>query len=537
MSKKIYGVVRVMNTLTQGTAVAGLEAGSAVLSKEATEAVQHLYPDAIIAVTNHHVVGEQKSVMLNFHFSQIPFPASVYKVCPQYDIAFLHIDTRTNEFKIANFNTATQKLRPIELVQGQSLIYTPDDHYSKVTSVGFPLGTAHQTITKGNITAKDVMHNNIVLYHDSLINPGNSGGALLYKGNLVGINTAIRNSGNVVSIATPFETVQSLIPYLSPNLSHSDLSADAFRQLLSMYHVPVDPEMIISRFNALHCGGLKDGEPVKFHQWFNEHCFNKPESHELLQNVLQHLMDDPDKVHALREEGWVNCGHCTSACQVKPSVIAPDRIVFNEHFSVSTTIPIMDKLLETYGSEGVVITGAHAHEPVEDGQLLVGINGRSLDNYGNFRDNGAPYFTAFKFCPGESVRLKIATTEKSIKCVNYTYDKVSELPLIHAPQLTPYTPVALIQIGGVKVMQMNAAMAKASYPKYLKPPFNNSVVGVVVEVDALSPEWNIQKISPGHLLTKVNGQEMQGSIQDALEGARFVTFESNDNKIIKLIPH
>ena len=42
MSHKYYGVVRVMNTLTQGTAVAGLEAGSAVLSKEATEAVQHL---------------------------------------------------------------------------------------------------------------------------------------------------------------------------------------------------------------------------------------------------------------------------------------------------------------------------------------------------------------------------------------------------------------------------------------------------------------------------------------------------------------
>ena len=57
MSKKIYGVVRVMNKLTQGTAVAGLEAGSAVLSK-ATEAVQHLYPDAIIAVTNHRVSGQ-----------------------------------------------------------------------------------------------------------------------------------------------------------------------------------------------------------------------------------------------------------------------------------------------------------------------------------------------------------------------------------------------------------------------------------------------------------------------------------------------
>ena len=67
-------------------------------------------------------------------------------------------------------------------------------------SVGFPLGTPHQTINK-DITAKDMMNNNVVLYHDSLINPGNSGGALLHKGKLVGINTAIRDC-NVVSIAT-----------------------------------------------------------------------------------------------------------------------------------------------------------------------------------------------------------------------------------------------------------------------------------------------------------------------------------------------
>ena len=45
MSHKYYGVVRVFNTLTQGSAVAGLEAGSAVLSKEATEVVQDMYPD------------------------------------------------------------------------------------------------------------------------------------------------------------------------------------------------------------------------------------------------------------------------------------------------------------------------------------------------------------------------------------------------------------------------------------------------------------------------------------------------------------
>lgn len=529
MSHKYYGVVRVFNTLTQGTAVAGLEAGSAVLSKEATEAVQDIYPNSIIAVTNHHVVGEQKNVMLNFHFSQIPFPASVLKVCPQFDLAFLHINTEQNEFKLANFDHRTQDLRPIELVEGGSILYDKSDAFAKVVAVGFPLGTPHQTITKGNITAKDMMNNNVVLYHDSLINPGNSGGALLHKGKLVGINTAIRDCGNVVSIATPFETVKSLFPFLKPTLRMSGMSPEAYRQLLSMYHIPVDPETIVQRFND-----RKVSYGVTFSEWFNEHCLDQPESHNLLQNVLEQLHSDSIAQDVGREE-LVKCGKCTHKCKLKPSVIAPDRIVFNEHFSVSTTIPIMDGLIEKYGAEGVVITDAKEHEPVEDGQLLVGINGRALDNYGNFLDNGAPYFTAFKFSPGVQVRLNIATLEKRIECVNYTYEQLTELPLIHAPQMTPFTPPAVVQIGGIKVTQMNAAMAKASYPEYLKAPLNNKVVGVVVEVDSLCPEWNIQKISPGHLLTKVDGQDMQGSIEQALQGARFITFESKQNKIIKLL--
>ena len=66
-------------------------------------------------------------------------------------------------------------------------------------------------------------------------------------------------------------------------------------------------------------------------------------------------------------------------------------------------------------------------------------------------------------------------------------------------------------------------------------PLNNKVVGVVVEVDSLCPEWNIQKISPGHLLTKVDGQDMQGSIEQALQGAAFITFENKQSKIIKLL--
>ena len=535
MSQKLYGVVRVMNTITQGAAVAGLEAGSAVFSKEATEAVQDLYGDCIVAVTNHHVVGEQKQVMLNFHFNQTPFPASVLHVCPQYDLAFLHINTFSPEFRLANFNNVTKTCRDIELIEGDTIAYNNQEAFAKVTSVGFPLGTPHQTITKGHITARDTMNNNVVLYHDNLINPGNSGGALLHEGKLVGINTAITTQPNTVSVATPFEVVESLLPFLTPTIEHESLSSNAMRQLLAVYNVSTPPEQLIEAFNKHSCGGLnEDQTPVSFSQWFYKHCYNRPESHHLLQNVLSHLETDPSRVHTLREQGWIKCANHSVNCKLQPANMTPNRIVFQDHFSISPTIPIMDKLTEKYGAEGVVITNAHAHENVQDGQVLLGIDGRNLDNFGNFCDNGAPYFTAFKYKAGESVNLHIGTDD-GIQTVSYTYNLLKTLPRIHAPQLTPFEPQTMIQVGGLTITQMNAAMAKASYPKYLTSPHNNKVVGVVVQVHPLSPEWNVQKISPGFLLTKVNGKEMQGSIEESLQGASFLTFESKKRTVIKLV--
>jgi len=536
MAQKIYGVVRVLNTLKQGISVAGLEAGSAVLSKAATDLAAEFYPNAIIAVTNMHVVGEAKSVAINFHFSEVPIPASVLKVCPQYDLAFLHIDTQSPYFCLANVDPKTNAQRKIELVESCPLIDEPLEEFAAVTSVGFPSGTAHQTISHGNLTAKDVLGGNVMHYHDCTINPGNSGGALLHEGKLVGINTAISTQPQSVSIATPVELVDSLLQYLEPQKDHSDMSHEAFRQLMQHYHVSTPPAALIQKFEEHECGGVDEGVPVKFSQWFSEHCFFQPESHNLIQKVLTYLeVDMPEKIHELREEGWVKCTNHTLECKGVESHIVPERIVFNEHFQVSSTVPILDKLKDKYGSEGVVITAALEHENLQDGHILLSIDGRELNNFGNFVDNSAPYFTAFKFQPGKVCKFKIGS-EEGVKTVDYTYNLVETIPRIHAPQLTPFEPTAVVKIGGLTVTQMNAQMAKKSYPKYLKTPFNNKVVGVVVAVDALSAEWNVQKIAPGYLLTKVNGKEMEGSIIESLQGeANFVTFEAGNKSFIKLL--
>ena len=62
------------------------------------------------------------------------------------------------------------------------------------------------------------------------------------------------------------------------------------------------------------------------------------------------------------------------------------------------------------------------------------------------------------------------------------------------------------------------------------------MVGVVVAVDAMSAEWHVQKISPGALLTHVNGRELEGSLVESLQGgAKFLTFEMGDKNFIKLV--
>lgn len=542
--QKVYGVLRVFNTLTNGSAVAGLEAGSAVLSTEATKAGLEYYPNALIAITNHHVVGEQRNVMLNFYFNENPFPASVIKVFPQLDIAFLHIDITTPEFQLANIDKSGNQ-RKIRLINGCSTVNSNfEETLQKVVAVGYPLGTSHQTISQGYITAIGKMSSDnqedIAFYHDCVINPGNSGGALLKDGKLIGINTAIMDPSkfNTVSISRPYKSIEHLFQYIAPDNMHEEFDSEEYRQLMSKYHIHEPLQNLLDNFEAHFCGGLKaNNVAVTFADWFKKHCFNKPENNRLLQRVLFHLSEDPDNIHELRENDWKLCGDCEKTVEIKPTIINPERVVFHEFFSITPTDPIGDHLIEKYGRQGVVISNTYPHENgISVGDLLVGINGRKIDNFGNFEDNGYPYFTAFKHNPGKKVRLNIAEIRThQIQLVDYVYDRLEELPLIHHPLLTPFNKPQVVKIGGLYIKQLDSAIAKAKYPKYLKPSHYNKVVGVVLQVDSNSSEWNILRLQPGDLLTKVNNEPLKDSIFESLKDARFLTFKSNDKTIIKLM--
>jgi len=94
-----------------------------------------------------------------------------------------------------------------------------------VVAIGNPLGLAH-TVTAGIVSAKhrgDVRPDGRLRYADFIqtdasINPGNSGGPLFNtRGEVVGINTAIRADGQGIGFAIPINMVKTLLPQLEAN--------------------------------------------------------------------------------------------------------------------------------------------------------------------------------------------------------------------------------------------------------------------------------------------------------------------------------
>jgi len=89
-----------------------------------------------------------------------------------------------------------------------------------VIAVGNPLGLSH-SVTQGLVSAIDrVVPGDAApamdfIQTDSAINPGSSGGPLInLHGEVVGINTAIVSSAQLIGFAVPIDTVKSVLPLL-----------------------------------------------------------------------------------------------------------------------------------------------------------------------------------------------------------------------------------------------------------------------------------------------------------------------------------
>lgn len=158
-----------------------------------------------VIITNNHVIegADEITVLLS---DEHRYPAKVTGRDPRTDIAVVKID-------------GAKDLTAIPLGDSDAL-----EVGDWVVAIGNPFGLSH-TVSAGIVSAKGRGGNDVrldssgyynFLQTDASINPGNSGGPLLnLKGEVVGMNTAIRGDGaQGIGFAIPINMVKQLMPML-----------------------------------------------------------------------------------------------------------------------------------------------------------------------------------------------------------------------------------------------------------------------------------------------------------------------------------
>jgi S1-C subfamily serine protease len=133
-------------------------------------------------ITCFHVVAQSKMILVEIPAEGFTkYPAFVVAICPEFDIAVLHVP-----------NYIPKNIIPlrknVEIIQGED-----------VEAIGFPLGQNSIKITKGVISGTTYGS----IQTDTPLNPGNSGGPLIYKNQVIGINNAVIMGGSNIGFAVP----------------------------------------------------------------------------------------------------------------------------------------------------------------------------------------------------------------------------------------------------------------------------------------------------------------------------------------------
>ncbi|MEY3772100.1 MAG: hypothetical protein RL067_113 [Verrucomicrobiota bacterium] len=210
-----------------------------------------IHPDGYV-ITNRHVVtlpnnqtAETVFVKLN---DRREFRAKVLGVDAKTDIAVLKVEERNLPY--ARF-ADSDKVRVGDVV----------------LAIGNPLGVG-MTVTSGIISATGRSGMGLdyedFLQTDAAINPGNSGGPLIdFEGRIVGMNTAIRTSGNGGSIGIGFSIPANLMASVGADLANG---GKVVRGLIGVFGEDLSLEeatkLNLGRSGAVRVTEVSDGLPA-----------------------------------------------------------------------------------------------------------------------------------------------------------------------------------------------------------------------------------------------------------------------------------
>lgn len=157
--------------------------------------------DGGYVVTNYHVVqGSENSITVRFDEvdEQHTYKATLVSAVVKEDLALLKIEGGTT--------FPTVPMSDSDPILGETVIAIGNAYgYSHTVSTGIISGL-RRNVQAGNLSFTDLLQT------DAAINPGNSGGPLLnIDGELIGINTTVRDAAENIGFAIPVARVRSVL--------------------------------------------------------------------------------------------------------------------------------------------------------------------------------------------------------------------------------------------------------------------------------------------------------------------------------------
>lgn len=158
-------------------------------------------------LTNHHVIADADAIFVRFSGEKREYTAELIGDDPSTDLALIRIDPGDRQLPVLEF-ADSEKL----------------EVGAWAVAVGNPFGNLESSMTVGVVSAKG--RNDLVIggltprYQDFIqtdasINFGNSGGPLVnVRGQIIGVNTAVNQSGQGIGFAVPSNMVKQIYQHL-----------------------------------------------------------------------------------------------------------------------------------------------------------------------------------------------------------------------------------------------------------------------------------------------------------------------------------
>ncbi len=192
-------------------------------------------------VTNHHVIEDAETIEVTLLDGTVA-EARVIGTDPLNDLAVIQV------------NVDPAKLQPVDMSYEGDLKVG-----QRAIAIGNPFGL-DWTLTSGVISSigrpLQVSSERIifdVIQTDAAINPGNSGGPLLNsRGQLIGVNAAIRSGAENIGFAIPLGTLRRVVPELIANgrYPHPWLGVAGYSlgpELAKNLNLPVEKGVLVAR--------------------------------------------------------------------------------------------------------------------------------------------------------------------------------------------------------------------------------------------------------------------------------------------------